>query len=101
MKEIIALSLIYIVFFAVSLLAYKKMVKLKLIWIFVFIPIYIYSIYLYFSALVALHNYLRDRGIYFEFGHADLELILLSLFCFISAAVFVLLIFVERKKNSG
>ena len=99
MKELITLSIIYISFFVASFFFYKKMIKVKLIWVCIFIPIYLIGLYLYFDLLIELHNCLRDRQIYLEFGHADEVLLLLEAFCFLNVGVLVILICINRIRN--
>lgn len=96
MKEIITLFLIYFLFFTASFFYAKKIVVVKLLWLLISLPIYIAAIFLYFDLLVSAHRYLRDNGIYFEFGHADEELIELFLFCFLSAVAFIIWILIKR-----
>ena|SRR5579863_1090437 len=99
MKEIIVLALMYIIFLTASFFFYKKMISVDLKWVFVFTPVYLIGLYFYFDVLGYANDFLRDRNIYFEFGHADIALVMLGLFCFCNAMLLILLIAVVRVRK--
>jgi len=100
MKEIIALVVIYIVFVIGSLFFYKRVFNVKLIWFILFLPIYLVSVYLYFEVLNQTKDYLRDNGIYLEFGEANLYLVLLWWFCTLNSILLIIFICVKRVINN-
>ena len=51
------------------------------------VALYFVATYAYFEEILKLHYYLRDRGFYIDFGHAELLLIMLFFFCIIIAVI--------------
>lgn len=65
---------------------------------FVAIIVYFFLIYGYFELVNTIHTHLRDRGIYVEFGHASILLILLFLVSVITGIVFAILVVAKSKR---
>jgi hypothetical protein len=99
MIEITALLIIYIVFLVASLLLRKWMIKVRTNWIYVCIPIYLLAINSYFDLINWYDDFLRDRKIYIDFGHAKLDLLLLCLLTFVTALFFIINIIYKRYRK--
>jgi len=97
MKELIVLSVIYIIFLFASVFFRKRAIIVKKKWLFVYIIVYVIAISLYFELAVKLHQTLRNNKIYLEFGHADILLLELFVICYITATGFIISIFYRRK----
>jgi hypothetical protein len=100
MKEILLLSLIYIIFFGVSLLFRKRMINIKSNRIYIYILIYLVGIYGYFELINWFDHFLSDRKIYLGFGHANLDLLLLCLLTFVTALFFIINIIYKRYRKA-
>ena len=96
MIEITALLIIYIVFFIASLFLRKWMIKVRTNWVYVCIPIYLLAINSYFDLINWFDHFLSDRKIYLDFGHANLDLLLLCLLTFVTALFFIINIIYKR-----
>jgi hypothetical protein len=59
----------------------------SVVWFLVIILMYIISIYIYFEIINKIHQFLRDKGIYIEFGHASILLLELGILCLILAII--------------
>ena len=69
-----------------------------------YLLIYIILLDGYFEGINTLHEILRDRGFYIEFGHASLLLLEVFAICLITAIILILSIIVQRlinKRNSN
>lgn len=82
MDDKLAALLIYIGFLLMSYGFIKLMLKMNTIWFIVFLMVYLGSIVIYFEFINQFIDDLRDRKIYIAFGHANFELVMLSIFCF-------------------
>jgi hypothetical protein len=51
------------------------------------VPLYFISTVLYFELINKIDQHLRDQGIYLEFGHASLLLVLLGFLCLAIAVI--------------
>lgn len=100
MKETLILIGIYLLFLTLSFLLRKVMLKVNSKWLMLIIPAYLVSIYFYFDLVVKIHQFLRGKGIYMEFGHFSLLLIELCVFTYISALVILVNVFYLRYKSS-
>lgn len=100
MNGYIVAFLIYILFLATSLWFRKRMILLRSSWLFlVFIIIYFAGTYISFELLNKAHQNLRDHGIYIDFGHASLLLIMVFGICLITAIFTTISIIVNRNKE--
>ena len=98
MNDFPTLVALYIVFLVITVFAYKKILASKSHWAIVFSLIYLASIYCYYKLLVILNYLLIRNSIYIEFGHANLDLILLMFFCYLNSMVILLIIGYKRSK---
>ncbi len=98
MNEYLASAIIYIVFLLFSYGFYIGSIKLKTPIFFVVGLIYFFGIYFYFDLLGQLHHYLRDHQFYIEFGHADLLLIMVMLFCYLNSFIVLMVVLYKRWK---
>jgi len=73
-------------------------IKLRTPLFFVLSLVYFVGIYLYFDLTSQLHYYFIDYQIYIEFGHADLLLIVLILFCYLNGFLALMVILNKRWK---
>ena len=97
MKEIVALIIVYLFFLITSILLYKRSLRLGNKWFYILTLIYFSLCYGYFELINQLHIYIRERGYYFEFGHASLTLIIVMLLSFFTACFLVGLAFYKRR----
>lgn len=98
MKEIITVILIFILFLIVSFYFQKKMVLVNKKILIIGILIYFVLIELFFEAILKFNRYLKTIKVYFDFGHANLLMVLLYFVCFAGAVGFVINIFIIRGK---
>lgn len=88
------------IFIVASYFLHKYMCKIKsVIWFLAIILIYIVLLYVYFDLILKTHYYLRDRGIYIDFGHASILLFLLAIICLILAIINIVWAAVSRFRN--
>lgn len=100
MREFIALLIIYLIFFSYSIVLYRKLFSLKKSKVYLLVPLYLISIYLYFEVINYIHIRLRESKIYFDFGHASLMLVLLLLAAYLTAVVLIVLYILKRKRSN-
>ncbi len=98
MKETLILIGIYLLFLTLSFLLRRVMLKVNLKWLILIVPVYLISIYFYFDLAVRIHQTLRERGIYLEFGHGEIMLLELELACYITAVCLILNVFYSRSR---
>jgi hypothetical protein len=97
----LACLIAYIGFLLISWVFYKMGILVKPGWFVLLAIVYMALGWLYFEMINQLHYYLRDNKIlYIEFGHASLELLILMMFCFLNAAVFVGITNYKREKRN-
>jgi len=60
---------------------------------------YLSFIYFYFSSIELIHEYLRHKKIYLEFGHASMDLVLLFVVSALLGISVVFYSYFKRKKN--
>jgi len=101
MKEVVALVVIYLVFFICSIILYQKAFYVNKKWLYLLIPAYLLVIYLYFEFINYIHFILREKGFYFEFGHASIWLIISMLLAYLTAIVLVTIFFIRSRKRSS
>lgn len=86
MKEFLFLSVLSILFLLASIKIHIILFKSKLLPFILWCIVYFLFIFFLFDTAEDLHRYLRDRKIYIEFGHADMELIMFAFgFLFLAA----------------
>jgi len=98
MNAALALGIGYVLFLLFSYLIYISSIRLRSELFFVCMLIYFFAIYFLFDELLHVHQYLRDRQIYIELGHADIELMLLMFFCYINSVIILFIILYKRQK---
>lgn len=99
MKETLVILLIIIFYVFASYKIYSLLIKLKIFY-FILVGIsYIFLTYLFFDGAVHLDNHLRDLGIYFEFGHASMWLVLTFLLCSLIAISTIMIAIQKKPKN--
>ncbi|MDZ7897959.1 MAG: hypothetical protein U5N85_08020 [Arcicella sp.] len=98
MKEIVFAITIFILFFIASIFFQKRMIQLNKRWLIISLIIYIVLINVFFDMLLDFMRYLKTIKIYFDFGHANLLLIILYFLCMAAAMGFVVNIFILRNK---
>lgn len=100
MKEFMALFVVYIIYFAFSILLFRKAVLIRSSWFYVGALVYMVLIYFYFELVNFIHILLRERGFFLEFGHASISLILLMLFCYFTSVVLIIFAFIKRRRKT-
>ena len=101
MKEVIALVVIYLVFFISSIVLYKKSFYVNKMWLYLLIPVYLFLIYLYFEFINYIHTVLRENGFYFEFGHAGIWLIISMFLAYLTAIILLVIFFIRNRNRSS
>jgi hypothetical protein len=86
MVKFLFLFVLTVLFILASIKIHVLLWKSKLLPFILWSIVYFLFIFFLFDPAVTLHNYLRDRGIYLEFGHTDEELVLF-LFGFLVLAI--------------
>ena len=100
MNEYLASALIFLAFSVASFFFAKAMIKIKSPWLVVLlIVIYFVLLDAYFELVTKAHQILRDHGIYIEFGHADLLLLMIFAICLFLAVIMVATIVGKRLMN--
>ncbi len=100
MKEGVISVMIVGAFIVASYYLHKYMRNIKsIIWFLSVILMYIVMLYGYFEIINKIHQYLRDRGIYIEFGHASILLIELGVICLFFALINIVWAAVSRYRN--
>jgi hypothetical protein len=56
---------------------------------------------MYFEMINYIHIFLREKGIYLEFGHASIWLIILMILAYLTAIILIILFFLRRKNRTG
>jgi hypothetical protein len=99
MKEIASSLLIMGIFLIGSYFIhyYLKTIK-SVFWLTAVILTYFVSIYLFFELINKIHQLLRDREIYIEFGHASILLIELFIICIIIGIINIIWAINKRSK---
>jgi len=99
MKETIALVVLYLIFFPLSLLYRKKVIYMEQKWVFTSILIYLIFIWGYFWLILKTHQYLRNNAIVkFDFGHTEISLVLFTVVCYVTAVVIIINILYRRSR---
>jgi len=99
MKELIVAAGIMLVYGFVSYFLHFYFLRIKSIVKFIAISIlYLVSTYYYFDLINTIDHKLTDKGVYFEWGHANIGIVMLLLLSFIIAIVNIVL---SVKKRQG
>jgi hypothetical protein len=101
MKETVAYIVILLIFLAFSFKFHTLLYKARPWWFVLFVIIYFFCTYALFEGASSLHNYLRSKAIYFEFGHADETLVFLFLICILLIAINVIAVIIRRGATGG
>ncbi len=101
MKEIFILVAIYILFFLISRLLYKKSFQLSGTWFYISVIIYLTFAYLYFEGINYAHIKLREKAVYFEFGHSGILLIMTWMLAIITGLILIILAIHKRNQSSS
>ena len=100
MKELAIVLLIAALYMFVSWLVRKVLFKVKIVLFIVVCSGYaIFTKYL-FDLVIYLHEVARLKGIYFEFGHADLGLLELYFVCILIGFANIISILVKKYRRS-
>jgi hypothetical protein len=94
----IILCVIYIFSLGMSFMFYKRIKRVRKKFIAVWIVGYLVLTYLYFEIINQIHHYLRDRNIFIEFGHADIDFLIVFLLSLITALLSIIFGMYKRKK---
>jgi lysylphosphatidylglycerol synthetase-like protein (DUF2156 family) len=102
MKEALAIMLILVIYVGFSYLVRKLLLSARLpLFILICVAYVVLSFYL-FDLITYEHQNLRLKGIYFEFGHAELLLLGVYGVCLIIALLNIIAVLMKkyrRKKN--
>lgn len=99
MKEFIISILIYAIFLFGSVVFYRKVINATKRILYWAIPIYLIATYLYFELINYVHIFLREKGIYIDFGHANLLLICIMVLALLTAVGFVVTLLIKRRRQ--
>ena len=90
--------IVYLIFLLISYLLYRIAIVVKDIWYMILILTYLVGIWLYFELVNQIDHYLSYNNILnIEFGHANLELLLLIPVCYFTAIAGI--IFTSSKRD--
>ena len=93
------LIIVYLLFLGLSFLVRRLMIKVKLGYIVLLVPIYYVSTYGIFQLIYDYNQYLKRRYLpYFDFGHASTGLVMLFIVCMITAVVIVGSVIIARNR---
>ena len=97
MNEYLVSAIIYLAFIIASFFIARAAIAIKSAWCSFFLMVlYFILICLYFELINRIHQILRDHGIYIEFGHASLLLVLVFFGCLITALLVALFVVLKR-----
>lgn len=98
MKEFLILLVVYFLFFLYSIILYRKSLFVNKKLVYILIPIYLVSIYLYFELINYIHIGLRENNIYLEFGHGSILLVLVLILAYLTAFIFLIIYVLKSRK---
>ncbi len=104
MKEALALVLLTLIFLAFSFKFHALLVKASGARFVLLFLGYVLCTFLLYCGSVALHEYLRSKGIHFEFGHAEEELVEIFLLWLVLLLINIIIVVGRRSfvsSNSG
>jgi hypothetical protein len=97
MNEYLVSAIIYLGFLIASFFIARAAMVIKSAWYsFFLIVLYFALICLYFELLNTANQVLRNHGIYIEFGHASLLLVMVFFGCVITALLVTLFVVLKR-----
>ena len=102
MKETTIILSILILYLFVSYCVRQMLLKIKLgLFIIVCIGYALFTNY-FFDLLIYLHQRLRAKRIYLEFGHADIVLLELFAVCILIGLINIILVLIKKyRRNDG
>jgi hypothetical protein len=99
MKGLFVLLIMFSIVGVLSIIIRRLVVSFKSRWAYIILPIYILIITGYLDFLFWLTDYLREKKIYLDMGHADIGIFLLGVISYFTALCFIInIIFVRYKK---
>ena len=96
MKEFALMIIIVSLFAFASFKIYGFLLKAKAFYFFVISIVYLGATYFYFEVINYTINTLAMHKIYFEFGHASIELLALLALCLLIASVNIIFVIIKR-----
>ena len=102
MKEVVAIILICILCLLFSIKMHKVLLKGSISFFGIMSLAYLGGIYLFFDLIIYVRQLLTEKGIFFEFGHADI--LLLEVFfvvALLSVINVVVSAFRRRRRNQA
>jgi hypothetical protein len=96
MKEIIAITVLTLIYISISYKFHLFLLKAKKASFIFLCIVYLVFTYFLFDGAGYLHQYLRDKGIYFEFGHADEFLVEIFLLWLVLGLVNITIALIRR-----
>src|ERR1700744_3777144 len=100
MKGLFISLIMYLIVIGLSIAVKYFTVKLKSKWAYLILPVYLIAITCYLDLMNWLTNYLRDRQIYLDMGHANIGIFLLGAISYVTALCFIVnIIFVRYRKR--
>ena len=100
MKEAFSVILICILYLFLSYRIHKMLMKGNVFFFIATGLAYLGCTYLFFDLIIYVHSLLREKGIFFEFGHGDI--ILLEVFLVLSIlALFNIILLVFKRIRKG
>lgn len=100
MKEIVAISVIIIFYLFFSYKIHGTLLKVNKYSFILLSILYLVGTYGFFELINQVEILLRDRKIYFEFGHAKISLLEVMMFCFLVAFANICISIFRKYKRS-
>ena len=101
MKEVLLAIIIFLIFLFISYKFKNLLLKVLTKWCVILSIAYFITVFLLFDGIIYFLEILRLKKIYFEFGHADESLIVLSFICYVIAIINLIVIFIKRNLNNS
>lgn len=99
MKGLLISLVMYSIVIVLSIAVRHFTVSLKSKWAYLILLVYLIAITCYLDLMNWLTNYLRDKQIYLDMGHANIGIFLLGAISYITALCFIInIIFVRYNK---
>jgi hypothetical protein len=100
MKEVVIILLILALYIFVSYCVRKLLLKVKLgLFIIVCIGYALFTNYL-FDLLIYFHQWLRSKGIYLEFGHAEIVLLEVFAVCILIGLINITSVLIKKYRRA-
>jgi uncharacterized membrane protein YhaH (DUF805 family) len=97
MKETIAITILTIVFLLISYKFHFLLLRAKKARFFILSLSYIICTYFLFDISGYLHQYLRNKGIYFQFGHAEEMLVEIFFLWLLLCLINIILVLIRKR----